>query len=110
MEENYNDLSKGELIEKLKSKDEQIAEMAERIDKTQNMRAEAFMKLKTENEELKKQHEFAIKTLQEQHKAEEEGLKNTIVRMCTASYLSQDTFMTVFKDIDKKLNLIVGGK
>lgn len=63
-----------------------------------------------ENKELKQQHEFAIKTLQEQHKAQLEGLKNTIVQMSVNVFSSQDSFMTVFKNIDKKLDLILGGK
>lgn len=99
MEENYNDLSKEELIEKLKNKDEQITKMlmkydclksdtTREIEKIKNMRAEAFMELNSENKEL----------------------KNTIVRMCTTIYLSQDAFVTVCKNIDKKLDLILKEK
>lgn len=39
-----------------------------------------------------------------------EGLKNTIVRMSINLFSSQDSFMTVFKNIDNKLGLILGGK
>lgn len=99
MEENYNDLSKEELIEKLKNKDEQITKMlmeynclksdtTKEIEKAKNMRAEAFMELNSENKEL----------------------KNTIVRMCTTIYLSQDAFVTVCKNIDRKLDLILKEK
>lgn len=103
MKENYNDLSKEELIEKLKNKDEQITEMSykmdcmkadttKKIEKIKNMRAEAFMEL---NMELN---------------SENKELKNTIVRMCTTIYLSQDAFVTVCKNIDRKLDLILKEK
>lgn len=74
------------------------------------LRLDAFQHLRQENEELKQQHEFAIKTLQQQHKAQIEGLKNTIVQMSVNFFSSQDSFMTVFQNINKKLDLILGGK
>lgn len=80
------------------------------IAKLKELKFDDFCKLREENKELKQQHEFAIKTLQEQHKAQLEGLKNTIVQMSVNVFSSQDSFMTVFKNIDKKLDLILGGK
>lgn len=74
------------------------------------LRLDAFQHLRQENEELQQQHEFAIKTLQQQHKDQIEGLKNTIVQMSVNFFSSQDSFMTVFQNINKKLDLILGGK
>jgi hypothetical protein len=51
-----------------------------------------------------------MKTLQEQYTAQIDGLKDTIVHMSVDVFTSQDSFMNVFKNIDKKLNLILGGK
>ncbi len=80
------------------------------ITKLNEIRFDEFCKLRKENKELKQQHEFAIKSLQNQYKEQIEGLKNTIVQMSVNVFSSQDSFMTVFQNIDKKLNLIIGGK
>ena len=80
------------------------------ISKLEEVRFDEFCKLRRENKELKQQHEFAIKTLQKQHTEQIEGLKNTIVQMSVNFFSSQDSFMVVFKNIDNKLNLILGGK
>lgn len=80
------------------------------IKKLDDVKAKAFCELRKENEELKQQHEFAIRTLQKEHTEQIEGLKNTIVRMSINLFSSQDSFMTVFKNIDNKLGLILGGK
>lgn len=80
------------------------------IKKLDDVKAEVLCELRKENEELKQQHEFAIRTLQKQHTEQIEGLKNTIVRMSINFFSSQDSFMTVFKNIDNKLGLILGGK
>lgn len=74
------------------------------------LRFEAFKNLRKENEELNRQHKLNIKALQEQYTAQIDGLKDTIVQMSVNVFTSQDSFMNVFKDIDKKLNLILGGK
>lgn len=88
------------------------AELLEEINLTKpdELRCDAFLHLRKENEELKQQHEFAIRTLQKQHKAQIEGLKNTIVQMSVNFFSSQDSFMTIFKNIDNKLEQILGGK
>lgn len=88
------------------------AELLEEINHTKpdELRYDAFLHLRKENEELKQQHEFAIRTLQKQHKAQIEGLKNTIVQMSVNFFSSQDSFMTIFKNIDNKLEQILGGK
>lgn len=78
--------------------------------KLEEVRFDEFCKLRKENKELKQQHEFGIRTLQKQHQAQIEGLKNTIVQMSVNFFSSQDSFITVFKNIDNKLNLILGGK
>lgn len=80
------------------------------ITKLNEIRFDEFCKLRKENKELKQQHEFAIKSLQNQYKEQIEGLKSTIVQMSVNVFSSQDSFMTVFQNIDKKLNLIIGGK
>ena len=79
-------------------------------EKLDDVKSEALCELRKENEELKQQHEFAIRTLQKQHTEQIEGLKNTIVRMSINFFSNQDSFMTVFKNIDNKLGLILGGK
>lgn len=77
--------------------------------KDNELRFEAFQNLRKENKELKQQHEFAIKTLQKEHKAQVEALKDTIVQMSVSAFGSQNTFMEVFQNIDSKLDLILGG-
>lgn len=80
------------------------------ITKEKELRFEAFENLRKENEELNRQHKLNIKALQEQYTAQIDGLKDTIVQMSVNVFTSQDSFMNVFKNIDKKLNLILGGK
>lgn len=92
------DLAEAELLEEIN------------ITKLNEIRFDEFCKLRKENKELKQQHEFAIRTLQKQHKEQIEGLKNTIVQMSVNFFSSQDSFMTIFKNIDNKLDLILGGK
>ncbi|MCI9015955.1 MAG: hypothetical protein HFJ53_02145 [Clostridia bacterium] len=80
------------------------------ITKEKELRFEAFENLRKENEELNRRHKLDMKTLQEQYTAQIDGLKDTIVHMSVDVFTSQDSFMNVFKNIDKKLNLILGGK
>lgn len=121
---NYEKLSKKELIRKLEKKDKQIAEMEchiERvkanmqkdIDNAKNIRFENFQELEKENQnlkdkynDLKKLHEFEIKSIKNQSESQIKGLKETIVMMATASYNAQESFFQTLRDIDKKLNLI----
>lgn len=122
---NYEKLSKKELIRKLEKKDKQIAEMEchiERvkanmqkdIDNAKNIRFENFQELEKENQnlkdkynDLKKLHEFEIKSIKNQSESQIKGLKETIVMMATASYNAQESFFQTLRDIDKKLNLII---
>lgn len=77
------------------------------LKKENELRFGAFQNLRRKNEELKRQHEFAIKTLQKQYETEIEELKNTIVKMSVNAFRSQDYFMNVFKNISNKLDLIL---
>lgn len=124
--QNYEKLSKKELIRKLEKKDKQIAEMEchiERvkanmqkdIDNAKNIRFENFQELEKENQNLKNKyndlkqlHEFEIKSIKNQSETQIEGLKETIVMMATASYNAQESFFQTLRDIDKKLNLVIG--
>ena len=119
--ENYEKLSKEELIGKLEEKDKKIEEMKcdfERvkvnmqkdIDNAKKIRFEEFQELKKENQNLKnenKLYEFEIKSIKNQNEAAIKGLKETIVMMATASYNAQESFFQTLKNIDKKLNLII---
>lgn len=80
------------------------------ITKLNEIRFDEFCKLRKENKELKQQHEVAIKSLQNQYKEQIEGLKETIVTMTVHSYNAQESFFSTIRNIDKKLNLILGGK
>lgn len=106
MEENYLDLSKEELIEKLKSKDEQITEMTEKyeclkadatkeIEKAKNMRFETFQNLQNE-----------VKS----YKFENEHLKNTIVAMAMYTYPGIHSFDKSVKEINESLKIISKGR
>lgn len=117
MEEDYIKLSKEELIEKLKSKDEQITEMTKKydclkadaekeIEKAQNMRLESFMQLRKENEELKNIYDREINIQKERYEMQIKGLKETIVQMATSSYNAQESFFHTIRNIDKKLDMI----
>lgn len=119
--ENYEKLSKEELIVKLEEKEQKIEEMKrdfERvrvnlqkdIDNAKKIRFEEFQELKKENQNFKnkdKLYEFEIKSIKNQNEATIKGLKETIVMMATASYNAQESFFQTLKDIDKKLNLII---
>ena len=119
--ENYEKLSKEELIGKLEEKEKKIEEMKcdfERvkvnmqkdIDNAKKIRFEEFQELKKENQNLKnenKLYEFEIKSIKNQNEAAIKGLKETIVMMATASYNAQESFFQTLKNIDKKLNLII---
>lgn len=113
----YQDCADQEWVGYIEKKERSIYDLDEaglleevNIKKLDDVKAEALCELRKENEELKQQHEFAIRTLQKQHTEQIEGLKNTIVRMSINFFSSQDSFMTVFKNIDNKLGLILGGK
>lgn len=80
------------------------------ITKLNEIRFDEFCKLRKENKELKQQHEVAIKSLQNQYKEQIEGLKETIVTMTVHSYNAQESFFNTIRNIDKKLDLILGGK
>ena len=80
------------------------------ITKLNEIRFDEFCKLRKENKELKQQHEVAIKSLQNQYKEQIEGLKETIVTMTVNSYNAQESFFSTIRNIDKKLDLILGGK
>lgn len=119
--ENYEKLSKEELIVKLEEKDQKIEEMKrdfERvkinmqkdIDNAKNIRFEEFQELKKENQNLKnkdKLYEFERKSIKNQSESQIKGLKETIVMMATASYNAQESFFQTLRNIDKKLNLII---
>ena len=119
--ENYEKLSKEELIVKLEEKEQKIEEMKrdfERvrvnlqkdIDNAKKIRFEEFQELKKENQNFKnkdKLYEFAIKSIKNPNESTIKGLKETIVMMATASYNAQESFFQTLKDIDKKLNLII---
>lgn len=118
MEENYYSMNREELIEKLKSRDEQItamlkkydclkAETSKKIEETQAMRAETFLKLKQENEELKKSY---YNSELSGVKAENELLKNTIVAMATYAYPSISNFEKILRNIEHSLKNISKGR
>lgn len=80
------------------------------INKLNEIRFDEFCKLRKENKELKQQNEFDIKVLRNQYKEQIEGLKETIVTMTVHSYNAQESFFNTIRNIDKKLDLILGGK
>lgn len=88
------------------------AGLLEEIDTTRlnEIKFNEFCELRKENKELKHQHEFAIKALRNQYKEQIEGLKETIVTMTVHSYNAQESFFNTIRNIDKKLDLILGGK
>lgn len=102
MKENYNDLSKEELIEKLKSKDEQITEMEKRYNNLKADVTEEIEKAKLirfqEFEELKNKNDLNNATISE--------LKETIVLMSIRSFGSQESMFNIFRGIDKKLDIL----
>lgn len=114
MEKDYYSMNREELIEKLKMKDEQITDLKERynclkadtakeIDKAQNMRAEAFAKLKQENEEFKRSYyNSELSGL----KAENDLFKDTIVAMATYAYPGISNFDKIFRNINHNLEMI----
>lgn len=85
MEENYTNLSKEELIERLKSKDEQITEMSKKYDAMQYELINEIDNLKQKNNELEKSYWNYRKETQElrNYKLENDSLKDTIIAMAT---------------------------
>lgn len=102
MEKDYYSMNREELIEKLKSKDEQItdmsnkfdcmkAEMQKEVENSKMIRFEAYQELKNKNEV----NEATIKEL-----------KETIVLMSIRAFGSQESMFDLFKNIDKNLNIL----
>lgn len=118
MGEDYYSMNREELIERLKIKDGQITDLKEKynclkadtakeIDKAQNMRAEAFAKLKQENEEYKKSYyNSELSGL----KAENELFRDTIVAMATYTYPGISNFDKIFRHINHSLEMITKGR
>lgn len=102
MGENYLDLSKEELIEKLKSKDKQITEMTEKYECLK-----ADMQKEIENSKLIRFQEFEdLKNKNDLNNATISELKETIVLMSVRAFGSQESMFNLFRDIDKKLDML----
>lgn len=83
MGEDYTKLSKEELIEKLKSKDKQIAEMSKKYDAMQHELINEIDNLKQKNNDIEKAYWNYRKETQEIRNLEFENnsLKDTIIAM-----------------------------
>ena len=108
MGEDYYSMNREELIEKLKSKDEQITQMSKKydclkadatneIEEAKAMRFEEFARVKRESE---------LSGL----KAENELLKDTIVAMATYTYPGVANFDKTFKSINHNLEMLRKGR
>ena len=94
MGEDYEKLSKEELIEKLKGKDRQIVEMDKRF---------AEMRLDYEKA-LKDQEEIVFNSMNAQKQEDEnKRLKNTIVTMATHLFEGTENYNQVLKNIEAEL-------
>lgn len=102
MNTGYELLNRESLIETLKAKDETIKTMQEKIncmkadtkkeiENSKMLRFEAYQELKNKNET----NEATIREL-----------KETIVLMSIRAFGSQESMLNVFKNIDKKLDII----
>lgn len=118
MGEDYYSINREELIEKLKSRDEQITEMSKKydclkaettkeIENAKTMRFEEFERLKQENEEYKK---IYYNNELSEVKAENELLKDTIVAMATYIYPGIANFDKIFRNINRNLEMIRKGR
>lgn len=102
MGEDYYSMDRKELIEKLKSKDEQITEMSCKFD---CMKAD--MQKEIENSKMLRFGEYQeLKNKNEMNEATIKELKETIVLMSMRTFGSQESMFNLFKDIDKKLNIL----
>ena len=97
MGEDYEKLSKEELIEKLKGKDRQIVEMDKIIAKIKC----DYEKIKEEKSELLLENMAA-----KQSKEECERLKETIIAMATYTYPGIANLDKIIKSIDAELRTI----
>ena len=97
MGEDYYSMDREELIEKLKSRDEQIKDMRCKVD---CMKADMEKRMIEfyEFEELKNKNNLKESTIKE--------LKETIVLMSVRAFGSQESMFNLFKDIDKNLNIL----
>ena len=97
MGEDYEKLSKEELIEKLKGKDRQIVEMDKR-----------FAEMRHDYEKALKDQEEIIFNSRNAEKQETENrmLKETIVAMATYTYPGIANLNKIIRDIDHNLNRI----
>lgn len=102
MEESYTNLSKEELIEKLKSKDKQITEMSCKFD-----RMKAEMQKEIENSKFIRFQEFEkLKNENDLNDATISELKETIVLMSIRAFGSQESMFNLFRNIDKNLDIL----
>jgi hypothetical protein len=101
IEENYNQLSKEELIEKLKRKDEQISEMSKRYEA---MKSDFEKEIEKQKDEIR---EYKYKTMDTRgYEAENKCLKNTIVAMAMYTYPGINTFDKTIREINDSLKII----
>lgn len=106
MEKDYYSMNREELIEKLKSKDEQITDLKEKYNCLKADTAKEFDKLKQENENFKRSYyNSELSGL----KAENELFKNTIVAMATYTYPGISNFDKTFRNINHNLEMIRKG-
>ena len=107
MEKDYYSMNREELIEKLKSKDEQITDLKEKYNCLKVDTAKEFDKLKQENENFKRSYyNSELSGL----KAENELFKNTIVAMATYAYPSISNFERILRNIEHSLKNISKGR
>ena len=106
MEKDYYSMNREELIEKLKSKDEQITDLKEKYNCLKADTAKEFNKLKQENENFKRSYyNSELSGL----KAENELFKDTIVAMATYTYPGISNFDKIFRNINHNLEMIRKG-
>lgn len=102
MGKDYYSMNREELIEKLKSKDEQITEMSCKFD---CMKAD--MQKEIENSKMIRFQEFQeLKNKNDLNNATINELKETIVLMSVRAFGSQESMFNLFRDIDKKLDIL----
>ena len=133
MEKDYYLMNQEELIEKLKSKDEQITDLKEKYnclkadtakEESTIKKYEELLKIIIQGTKLENNNQSQEKLIQENEnfkrsyynselsglKAENELFKNTIVAMATYTYPGISNFDKIFRNINHNLEMIRKGR